>query len=316
LWTYYKDVLVTPITEAVALAARDLTPCRIGTAKGKVEGVSQNRRVLKDGTAWNRWLLAPSEADKYPAEGPADPEVEVLALVGKDGRYKAVVYNFACHAANNRTSTVSADYPGDIQQYVEKHLGYGAPTLFLTGACGNINPIYSVRKELFGEKLGGEIMQCLGQLEFIAKPALWVESREEAMPGRERPELKEEEIALKWPGELEHYKAAFYDMKQREKPTYQYFFTSIRIGNDFAIVTNPDELFCEFGLGIKKQSPFEYTMVVEQTNGAHGYVPTAKAFERGGYETWFGEHSYLTTRAGEIIEKESLDILNHLKSAK
>jgi hypothetical protein len=58
LWTYYKDVLVTPITEAVALAARDLTPCRIGTAKGKVEGVSQNRRVLKDGTAWNRWQLS------------------------------------------------------------------------------------------------------------------------------------------------------------------------------------------------------------------------------------------------------------------
>jgi len=105
-------------------------------------------------------------------------------------------------------------------------------------------------------------------------------------------------------------------MKQREKPSYQYFFTGIRIGNDFAIVTNPDELFCEFGLGIKKQSPFKYTMVAEQTNGAHGYVPTAKAFEGGGYETWFGEHSYLTTRAGEIIEKESLDILNHLKSAK
>jgi hypothetical protein len=55
------------------------------------------------------------------------------------------------------------------------------------------------------------------------------------------------------------------------------------------------------------------TMVAEQTNGAHGYVPTAKAFEGGSYETWFGEHSYLTTRAGEIIEKESLVILNRLK---
>ena len=56
-------------------------------------------------------------------------------------------------------------------------------------------------------------------------------------------------------------------------------------------------------------------MVAEQTNGAHGYVPTARAFEGGSYETWFGEHSYLTTRAAEIIERESLDILNHLKRA-
>ena len=42
--------------------------------------------------------------------------------------------------------------------------------------------------------------------------------------------------------------------------------------------------------------------------------PSAKAFELGGYETWYGEHSYLTARAGEIIEKESLDILKQLEN--
>jgi len=48
LWSYYKDQLVTPIAEAVALAVRDLTPCRLGTSKGKAEGVSECRRVIKD----------------------------------------------------------------------------------------------------------------------------------------------------------------------------------------------------------------------------------------------------------------------------
>ena len=28
IWTYYKDRLVTPIAEAVAIAVRDLAPCR------------------------------------------------------------------------------------------------------------------------------------------------------------------------------------------------------------------------------------------------------------------------------------------------
>ena len=313
LWPYYKDQLVTPIAEAVAMAARDLTPCRLGTAKGMAEGVSQCRRVIKDGTVWNRWQLDPSERDKYPAEGPADPEFDVLAVIGKDGRYKAVLYNFACHAANTRDLTVSADYPGDVQRYVKTRLGYDAPTLFLTGACGDVNPVYSVKGELFGEKLGGEIVRCLGRLEPIARPSLAIESREMQMPGREHPVLKEADIALKWPRQLEHYKTAFNDMKKREKPSYQFLFTGIRIGDDFAIVTNPDELFCGIGMSIKKESPFKHTMVAEQTNGAHGYVPTTKAFEGGSYETWFGEHSYLTTRAGEIIEKESLDILNRLK---
>ena len=315
LWPCYKDQLVTPIAEAVAMAARDLSPCRLGTAKGKTVGVSQCRRVIKDGQAWNRWQLAPGEADKYPAEGLADPEFDVLAVIGKDGRYKTIVYNFACHAANTRDLTVSADYPGDVQQYVQKHLGYEVPTLFLTGACGDVNPTYSAKRELFGEKLGGEIIRCLGQLEPIAKPSLAIETREIQMPGREHPEFKGAEIARNWPKQLEHYRKAFDDMKQREKPGYPYFFTGIRIGDDFAIVTNPDELFCEIGMSIKKQSPFKHTMVAEQTNGAHGYVPTAKAFKGGSYETWFGEHSYLTTQAGEIIERESLGILGRLKKS-
>jgi neutral ceramidase len=313
LWSFYQDQLVTPMVEAVTLAARNLTPCRLGTSKGRAEGVSECRRVIKDGHAWNRWQLESSEANEYPAEGPTDPEFDVLAVIGQDETFRAVVYNFACHAANTRDLTVSADYPGDVQQYVQEHLGYEVPVLFLTGPCGDVNPVYSVSGEVFGERLGGGIVQCLGQLEPIANPTLAVLSREMQMPGRDHPELKEAEIARNWPSQLEHYTQAFNDMKQNEKPAYQYFFTGIRIGDDFAIVTNANELFCEIGMKIKTQSPFRHTMVAEQTNGAHGYVPTAKAFEGGSYETWFGEHSYLTTRAGEIIEKESLDILNCLK---
>ncbi len=315
LWSYYRDQLITPIAEAVALAVRDLTPCRLGSSKGKAVGVSECRRVIKDGKAWNRWQLNPGEADKYPAEGLADPEFDVLAVIDKGGKVKAVLYNFACHAANTRDLSVSADYPGDVEQYVQAGMGYAVPTLFLPGACGDVNPVYSVRGDVLGKKLGEGIMQCLGHLEPIAKPSFAIESREFQMPGREHPEFKEAEIARNWPKYLEHYKKAFSDMKQMEKPAYPCFFTGIRIGDDFAIVTNPNELFCEIGINIKKRSPFKHVMVAEQTNGAHGYVPTAKAFAGGSYETWFGEHSYLTTRAGEIIERESLDILNRLKSA-
>ena len=110
-------------------------------------------------TPWNRWQLEASEAEKYQAEGPVDPEFDVLAVIGKDERYRAIVYNFACHAANTRDLTVSSDYPGDVQEYVQKHLGYEVPLLFLAGACGDVNPVYGVREDLFGEKLGGGIMQ-------------------------------------------------------------------------------------------------------------------------------------------------------------
>jgi neutral ceramidase len=313
LWSYYEDQLVTPIADAVAQAAHDLTPCTVETAKGQAEGISECRRVIKDGRAWNRWQLEnPAEAALYPAEGPADPEFDVLALRSADGKFKAVVYNFACHAANTRAPLISADYPGEVEKYVQKQLGYQVATLFLTGACGDINPIYSVRRDLFAERLGGEIVRCLGQLELIAQPSLAIEFQ---MPGREHPEFQEAEVTRNWPGQLEHYRKSFDDMKKREKPAYQYFITGIRIGDDFAIITNANELFCSIGMSIKSHSPFKHTMTAEQTNGAHGYVPTAKAFAGGSYETWFGEHSYLSTQAGEIIERESLDLLNRLKRA-
>ena len=314
LWSYYPDKLVTPITEAVSKAAYDLTPCTLGTARGRAEGVAECRRVIKDGHAWNRWQLKPDEADQYPAEGPADPDFDILALRSADGKFKAVAYNFACHAANNRAPLISADYPGDVENYVQKQLGYAVPAFFLTGACGDVNPIYSVRRDLFGEKIGSEILRCLGQLEPVAQPTLAIDSREFQMPGREHPEFKEEEVARNWPAQLEHYRKAYTSMKAREKPSYLYFITGIRIGPDFAIITNANELFCSIGLSIKQQSPFKHTMTVEQTNGAHGYVPSAKAFAGGSYETWFGEHSYLTTKAADIIEKESLEVLKKLRS--
>lgn len=314
LWPYYPDKLVTPITEAVSKAAHDLTPCTLGMARGTAEGVAECRRVIKDGHAWNRWQLKPDESDKYPAEGPADPSFDLLALRSADGKYKAILYNFACHAANNRAALISADYPGDVELHVQKALGYPVPALILTGACGDVNPIYSVRRDLFQERLGGELLHCLERLEPVAQPTLAIETREFQMPGREHPEFREAEVARNWPAQLEHYRKAYTSMKEREKPSYLYLITGIRIGPDFAIVTNANELFCSIAMKIKEQSPFKHTMTVEQTNGAHGYVPSAKAFEGGSYETWFGEHSYLTAKAADIIEKESVEVLKKLKN--
>lgn len=313
LWSYYPDQLVTPIAEAVTKAAQNLTPCRLGMAKCRAEGVSECRRVIKDGHAWNRWQLPPEERDMHPAEGPSDPDFDMLALIGADQKCKAVLYNFACHAANTRDLSVSADFPGAVQHYLREHIGYDVPALFLTGASGDVNPVYSVKQDVFGEKLGSEIVRSLARLDFIPQPTLALEAREFPMPARENPEFKEAEVARNWPGQLEHYRNSFADMQKRAQPTYPYFITGLRIGSDFALITNANELFCSIALDIKKQSPFEHTMTVEQTNGAHGYVPTARAFEGGSYETWFGLHSYLTVKAAEIIERESLEVLKRLK---
>ena len=313
LYPYYNGGLTGSIVEAVKSALRDLTPCKIGISNTEVTGISHNRRLLIKGEAWNDWQVKSHTARyTFPAAGPIDPDLQVLAAVGKDGKYKAILWNYACHAAANSDNTISADYPGYVQNYIREQLRYDAMTLCLPGACGDINPNNSVAN--VGDALGDGIVKSLGNLEFIAKPSIYVDERIIQLPGRENPVFKEAEIAEKWPATLETYRNVFDAMMAAAKPTYKTYLCGIRIGDDFAMVTNPDELFDEFGLNIKKSSPFKHTMVVEQTNGALGYVPTKKDFEVGGYETWFGEHSFLSTGAGDTIQNESIDILKDLKS--
>jgi len=83
----------------------------------------------------------------------------------------------------------------------------------------------------------------------------------------------------------------------------------IRI-DEAAIAANPAELFVEFGLQIKAQSPCHPTFVVELANGIIGYVPTVQAFSQGGYEPRLAGSSKLVPEAGGMIVETSLKLLS------
>jgi len=157
-------------------------------------------------------------------------------------------------------------------------------------------------------------MESLGSIQYIVNPTMYIDRRKLQIPGRGNPTFAEAEISAKWPSMLESYREGFESTLLSARATYETNLTGIRIGDDFAIVTNPDELFVAIGLDIKSNSPIKHTMVVQQTNGALGYIPAAKDFELKGYEIWYGEHSNLSVNAGETIRNESLDILNRLQA--
>jgi neutral ceramidase len=82
---------------------------------------------------------------------------------------------------------------------------------------------------------------------------------------------------------------------------------------DIAFVGLPGEIFTEFGLQIKKASPFQETFVIELANGWHGYIPTREAFQHGGYETRLGFTSRLALDAGERMVETALELLSEIK---
>ena len=80
---------------------------------------------------------------------------------------------------------------------------------------------------------------------------------------------------------------------------------AIRIG-ELAIVTQPCELYCQFGLDIKHRSPVSNTMVVGLADGYGGYCPTIHGVLGGGYSGAPIAWTRLEPYAGyKMVEKAS-----------
>jgi hypothetical protein len=87
---------------------------------------------------------------------------------------------------------------------------------------------------------------------------------------------------------------------------------SAHLLGDVAFTAYPAEMFAEFGLRTKAESPFPRTIVCGLANGWFGYVPTQDSFDRGGYETRLANSSRLDVAAGDAMTDVALDLLRGL----
>ena len=89
------------------------------------------------------------------------------------------------------------------------------------------------------------------------------------------------------------------DALLKTEPVAEVEVQAIQIG-PAVFVSNPAELFCQYGLDLKARSHFPHTYAVGYANGYLGYVPTEEAFgpHGGGYETRLTSHSNLEVTAG------------------
>ena len=85
---------------------------------------------------------------------------------------------------------------------------------------------------------------------------------------------------------------------------------AVRLG-DIVFVTNPFELFLDYGNQIRARSAAAQTFVSQLTNGALAYLPTEAAQKAGHYSAYVSS-GYVDYRSGERLVSETLDMINDL----
>ncbi|MDR3676989.1 MAG: neutral/alkaline non-lysosomal ceramidase N-terminal domain-containing protein [Acidobacteriota bacterium] len=327
---------LTKAAAAVVLANQRLKPSRLTFGTAQETRLSFNRRLhCKDGKTHMNWEgLDPSFVIE--ALGPVDPQLATLT-VEQDGGPVATLVNFPLHPAilAGDNWLYSADYPGYMAECLSRLSGNDLIPIFFNGCCGDVNHLdYSDRTQGRGFQMTQRVGYLVGVAAFEARNrAVPVEgnsiSISHEMVQLKRLRISEEqhrwaqEIIRKAqeqaaPGQVdglpdEHYARMWAEMYPKQGQDDFAEVCALRIG-DLGIVTLPGEMFCKFGLQIKRESPAKHTIVIELANDALGYFPTREAFDQGGYEPSTGTTLY-ERNAGEKLTASALNQLNQLFSS-
>lgn len=327
----YLELLISRIVKGIEIARENRQPTKVGALEFKVPGKVGNRRRLKSDGSIRIVDSSEQWAENLPAEGPIDETVGLLAFINLENSYLALIINPAFH--NNCCDSFGGGYyHSDIYGLIGNHLKRAFPSLqsvaVIPAPSGNLLPkpdtekICPGRQEPaaeIGSYYAEKIKAALGKLAIKNNPELKFISEVIEIEDRplEESTFCEDGCRGDGPWELEFARLR-YDpekkaLEQMEIGNCLVEICTIQVGHA-SIVTNPAELFCEFGLEIRQKSSYPATLIFELTNGYCGYVPTEEAFSRGGYETHRTIYtSRLSKKAGLLIKEKSLELLAALR---
>lgn len=330
----YTQLLVYDLVGCIALAADRQRAAALKVATGRC-GVGVNRR---ERTPAGDIVLG------HNPSGPCDDRVLVVAVQDEDRHLLATVVNFACHpvALGDDCRSVSGDSVSHLRDCVERYAG--APCLFVQGAAGNINPRVMDHGPLgtlaTALPLASEVVRLLSGMLTDGKPADQIqiasllEDANYRPPGFESVDEARGAVTrlrreFEWLTSADHPDQGQIEWAQlrlrraenalaivsgeaEEQPVAARH-SGVMLSDGLAVVSAPCEPFTELGQEIIERSSFDYTLMAAYTNGVIGYVPTAQAYEEGGYEVTHGAR--VRKGSGEAMVALSVGLLDRLRQS-
>lgn len=312
----WRSTLPEKMASCVEAANKTMVPAKVCRLRDFHWGLSQNRRItLKNGTTVNTWNLGEvsEELQFTGTAGPIDPEIGIFSFEDYSGQILAVMFHFTLHTNSNFGQKFSGDYPAVVAARLRERFGAQVVTLFLPGACADINKTIPSYRDI-GNALSEKIISAI-ERRVPHKGALLLSAikRDVRVPRRDAWADQETRIASSG------FNAKLQEIFRQELPCLReegvQEDTSIvqawRMG-DTAFVSFPGELFVEWGLKIKRESLFPWTYPVELGGDYLGYLVTDRAWKEGGYESLLARSAKPTPEGASLLVDHGLQMLCQL----
>lgn len=293
------------------------------------------RYIMKDGSYAGDNYGDPSKG--YAAhETEGDHELQLLKFTRSGGK-DIVLTNFQTHphrtAYDKKGNTgVSSDIVGVYRKELETQLDCLA--LYYTGSSGNVNPTSKIKEENVyknhrehGTALAAAAVAAAAEFKPLEFGTIQLNKTVYVGECYHSEDYKLPEakiVADRFNGGMgntasldgyehlfEHSRHALAIVSRAAQPeTLEVPLYTFSVG-DFSACYAPFELFAELGMSIKANSPFGATFVCCYSNNIFSYMPTALAFEHGGYGPY---KCNFEPGTGEILVEEFGKLLTGLST--
>lgn len=332
----YVEFLVGRLEEVIVDAWNERQPGGVSWGLGHAVVGYNRRAVYADGTAVMYGKT--NRPDFRGIEGYEDHGLEMLFFWNEAARPLAVAVNVACPSQEVESGhRINADFWHDVRQQL--HAGDFKDVLVLgwPGAAGDQSPHRMYRKaaeermlklrglsytQEIARRIVGEItdvcplvrddactdVSFAHKVEDLALPKRKVTDKEAAEAQAQIDALTKKGDATRRRLWLQKVVDRYHE--QDKTPTCSVEVHALRIG-DVAIVTNPFELFLDYGVQVQGRSKALQTFVVQLTCGSGGYLPTQRAVAGGGYSAVVAS-SRVGPEGGQVLADRSVELINSL----
>jgi hypothetical protein len=269
----YTAEFLDKAVEVVGLAIGNLAPATLEFDQG-FAGIAVNRRRVRQRSL----------------PGPVDQDVPVLAVRDAEGKLRAIVVGYSCHATALMDYQISGDWPGYAQEEIEK-AHPGATALFVQGCGADSNALPRRTVELarmYGQILAAAVEEVIGaKMTPLAGPLKTAFERVD-VPFRTPPTRDELLRALKDGSDAERQRAQrllkLLDRDGKFVDRYPYPVEVWQFGGGLKFIALGGEVVADYALRLKGQLGWDTTWVAGYSNDVFAYIPSLRVLKEGGYE--------------------------------